>query len=289
MGRLIRDRRAFATGPEKYAMSWDPSLKTVRDLLAELYPLDIDARRMIDDAGLPATKINFGTSQATWHSVLTEANRRGQLTELFELCIADSGSPDLKAEFISYQDKARRPLDKKLDVPRSRRWWWLILIPLGIVIAVLMIFLPRTQPTPSADLSISEVEDKQTLSVLQSDLRPYQNDAASMQSNDSSLRFVLEPIEHIVQEPTSQFTWVLSTSMSNDIVARAYRMAGNQTQVLAVKPLGNGALEIEVPDCRKGDKLIAAVRVIWRNPLPLREPEREYDDIHQIIRSISKR
>jgi hypothetical protein len=46
----------------------------LRDLLAQLYPREDEARRVASDAGLPVGRIVFSSSaQTRWHNVLEEA------------------------------------------------------------------------------------------------------------------------------------------------------------------------------------------------------------------------
>lgn len=57
-------------------MIWEQPLTQLRDILAHLYHTTADARRVVDDAGLPPERIEFiGSSSTVWHSILTEARK----------------------------------------------------------------------------------------------------------------------------------------------------------------------------------------------------------------------
>ncbi len=58
-------------------------LAALRDALAELYPIDQDARRFIDDAGLNIIQVTTSPlAQTNWHNNLIEAIRQESLDSL---------------------------------------------------------------------------------------------------------------------------------------------------------------------------------------------------------------
>lgn len=65
-------------------------LIALRNTLVRLYPTEVDARRIVDDAGVESGNIAF-TNQAlnNWHAILTEFNRRGQLNALLDIALAE--------------------------------------------------------------------------------------------------------------------------------------------------------------------------------------------------------
>jgi hypothetical protein len=58
------------------------ALRQLRKVLADLYGDTTSARRLVDDAGLPASAILFsGTAQDTWYSILSEAQKHSDGVE----------------------------------------------------------------------------------------------------------------------------------------------------------------------------------------------------------------
>src|SRR4051812_8033814 len=62
----------------------------LRDALATLYPIDQDARRVVDDVGIIAIKITFSArAQTNWHNILAEAIEQDRLLSLLEMARND--------------------------------------------------------------------------------------------------------------------------------------------------------------------------------------------------------
>lgn len=62
----------------------------LRDALAVLYPVEQDARVVVDDAGLNAMSVTFSTRpQTNWHNILTEALRQSRLDALLYIAHRD--------------------------------------------------------------------------------------------------------------------------------------------------------------------------------------------------------
>ena len=58
----------------------------LRNTLANFYPNVPDAQLIVDDAGLRRENINFNTNaRNTWHGILLEASKVGQLANLIEI------------------------------------------------------------------------------------------------------------------------------------------------------------------------------------------------------------
>ena len=84
-------------------MAWNPGLKSIETLLAEIYLQEEDVQRILDEAQIPNSSISFGpASQNTWHDILRKANVRNELPTLFQICIKDSRSQDLKDACEAY-------------------------------------------------------------------------------------------------------------------------------------------------------------------------------------------
>jgi len=61
-------------------MAWNNICKSLRDILAELSPIEDDARRLIKDAHLPETEINFsGSASNFWTSIIDRAGARNNV------------------------------------------------------------------------------------------------------------------------------------------------------------------------------------------------------------------
>lgn len=71
-------------------MPWSPTLTELRDLLADLYPTAQDARRVVEEAGLPPARIAFeSTAVNTWHSILREAGKRQMVQTIIDVAQRD--------------------------------------------------------------------------------------------------------------------------------------------------------------------------------------------------------
>ncbi len=71
-------------------VGWDDTLTALRDVLAALFPTDDDARRKADEAGVPTGGVKFtGEATATWHSLLKEAHKRGEVSALLAAAQAE--------------------------------------------------------------------------------------------------------------------------------------------------------------------------------------------------------
>jgi len=69
-------------------MAWNNICKSLRDILAELSPIEDDARRLIKDAHLPETEINFsGSASNFWTSIIDRADKDEMLISLIETAL----------------------------------------------------------------------------------------------------------------------------------------------------------------------------------------------------------
>lgn len=65
-------------------------LNVLRETLAELYPDEVSARRVVDQASLRASNIHFdGRATVMWASVIAYAQRNEQLLPLVEAALRD--------------------------------------------------------------------------------------------------------------------------------------------------------------------------------------------------------
>lgn len=71
-------------------------LAAIRDALAELYPTELDARRVVSQAGLNEKRIDFkGSATTFWHAILKEADKSGLVQTT--LAVAQGEYPNNKA------------------------------------------------------------------------------------------------------------------------------------------------------------------------------------------------
>lgn len=74
-------------------MSNPTLLRTLRNLLASLYPDETSARRLVADAGLDESRITLsGQSINTWHAILSEAVKTDRLQPLLDCVQAEYGA-----------------------------------------------------------------------------------------------------------------------------------------------------------------------------------------------------
>jgi len=71
-------------------MAWNQMLTNLRDVLADLYYTQDQARRLIEDAGLRPAYVNLeGDSITRWHNILREADRRNKVVAVVEVAKAE--------------------------------------------------------------------------------------------------------------------------------------------------------------------------------------------------------
>jgi V8-like Glu-specific endopeptidase len=69
---------------------WSPYLTNLRDVLADLYFNEAQARTVVADAGLQARFINFeGSSTERWHAILRDANNRHRVEDIVSVARRD--------------------------------------------------------------------------------------------------------------------------------------------------------------------------------------------------------
>src|SRR4051794_14871771 len=73
-------------------MAWDrEALIALRETLARLYPREADIRRVVEDAGLDVTTIEYDPKPTTyWYLILRDARQRtGRIEALIDVGLAD--------------------------------------------------------------------------------------------------------------------------------------------------------------------------------------------------------
>jgi hypothetical protein len=75
----------------------------LRNILAFLYPEEQDARRIVDDAGLPSIQITFRSSAVIiWHNILTEAIRQDRVGDLIQAVLSNYSNKELQTIVDQY-------------------------------------------------------------------------------------------------------------------------------------------------------------------------------------------
>lgn len=68
------------------------SLRDLRNVLVKLYTDELSIRRLVDDSGIDSSRIIFASNATNiWHSVLTEADKNGQLGSLLSVIKEEYG------------------------------------------------------------------------------------------------------------------------------------------------------------------------------------------------------
>ena len=71
-------------------MSWNSNLTNLRDVLADLYFMAQDSRRVVEDAGLNPTFIAFDNKAIiNWHNILREAQKHNKVQTIIEVAQRD--------------------------------------------------------------------------------------------------------------------------------------------------------------------------------------------------------
>lgn len=89
-------------------MGWNPGLTKLRDLLAELYPTIQLSREVVEQAGLPTTRIEFSAAATSnWQEILREADRRKKVPAVVAIARQefpewDAGLTEAEQEHLSH-------------------------------------------------------------------------------------------------------------------------------------------------------------------------------------------
>lgn len=103
----------------------------LRALLADFYPDVVSIRRVLHDAGIDASRLQLNaTPLDSWHMVLTEAKKRGQIAALLEIVKADyESNPNVQHIYSEYYRAAQlTPLEReeepqKPNIPEKKVAW----------------------------------------------------------------------------------------------------------------------------------------------------------------------
>jgi hypothetical protein len=86
---------ASATPPPAATTPSPAALRTLRAILAELYPDKISALRVAEDAELPVVMLASQDRPIdNWHAILGEAQKRGRLPQLLQVVAAEYGESE---------------------------------------------------------------------------------------------------------------------------------------------------------------------------------------------------
>lgn len=144
------------------------TLIELRTLLADLYQDVTSIRRIVYDAGIDASRINLNaTPLDSWHMVLTEAEKRGQIAALLEIVKADyRTNPNVQHLYSEYYGAAQpTPLERKDESEKlnvlAKKVAWLRQYPviyLGSLAFMSLLFgffwwnLDKFRPAPAPSL-----------------------------------------------------------------------------------------------------------------------------------------
>ncbi|MET0465125.1 MAG: hypothetical protein ABW007_18310 [Chitinophagaceae bacterium] len=111
----------------------------------------------------------------------------------------------------------------------------------------------------------------------------YRREGVDAQEAEPDKRSSAGAFEYTVQEKTKAFVWELSAQAGLEMTSMAFKVSHDKATgdeaIQQLKPAGDAhKLNFSVPDCQKGDKLVAVVRV-WSKLTP--PPE----DIRLVLRS----
>jgi hypothetical protein len=68
-----------------------PSFAALTGVLAHLYHEETSSRRIVTDAGLDGSSINFaGTAKDRWHNILSEFSKQNKLEQLIKIVLSKS-------------------------------------------------------------------------------------------------------------------------------------------------------------------------------------------------------
>ena len=89
----------------------------LRNILAQLYPDERSARRIVADAGLKEMSIEFSSRAIdNWHAILTEANKSGKTEGLIAIISGEYGNyPELDSAWDSYHALLKQGIDPLID------------------------------------------------------------------------------------------------------------------------------------------------------------------------------
>lgn len=99
-----------------------PTLLTfARATLAHLYPDEASARRLVADAGLAADRIPFsGHAANTWHAILTEAEKTGQIAAVLAVALKEYGNNQTLQAVAAFYGRAwAEPVEANAPVTRT--------------------------------------------------------------------------------------------------------------------------------------------------------------------------
>jgi formylglycine-generating enzyme required for sulfatase activity len=98
-------------------MAWNQRLTALRDLLADLYYTQEQARRVVDEAGLKPAFIDMeGDSITRWHNILREADRCDKIAAIVQVAYGEYPENDWLAAAAKSDDNCML-----LDKPRFER------------------------------------------------------------------------------------------------------------------------------------------------------------------------
>jgi len=114
-------------------------------------------------------------------------------------------------------------------------------------------------------------------------LRPYiiwmEDEADAQKAVDATLHVGVGAVSHVLQSPTTEFSWSLKAGPGFDVDGRAFRMTTEGfIQPLKHRKDGN-SIYFEVPECEKREELYAVVIAKWKGEMPPVDIESTFNSI----------
>ncbi len=94
-------------------------LKNLRSVLVRLYHTPASMRRVIDDAGLDFSRISLELNPSdSWHSILIEAKKLGQVDDLLSVVNGEYGSnADFRDAYQTYRQSVSQTIHRNTTAP----------------------------------------------------------------------------------------------------------------------------------------------------------------------------
>lgn len=204
--------------------------------------------------------------------------------EAFLVAMKDKVGMDDKALIDEFINSWREARETEWSVSAKTRISPWLFISIAVVIGLGLFYFWSGRRVAPASAPLKEMENP---SAFQDYINSFDNDGAAMQQaaqaqGDNSFRYAVGIVESPVEAATKSFTWSLSSRPGLKMSGQAFRVTSQGLNQLSVTSNDDGSLDFTVPECEKGDKLVAVLRVIWKDDPSLKDLE-EINHIKQIL------
>lgn len=176
--------------------------------------------------------------------------------------------------------------------------WLLVSIAVIAGFSLIYVLLQPKPPTltnttvevVSSPTTVREVPP--SMSIKEEDETPYKysirlfkKDAAAMLQKDNTLKYIVGAVQTPVEAATKPFTWSLSTRPGLKISGQAFRVTRQGSNELLAASNADGSLDFTVPECERGDKLVAILRIIGKE-----DPSfKDFEQIKHIVQILDSK